>query len=142
MNYFFSFPFFKVVLISIGIFVVLDLLWLAVIARSLYFQQLSYLALVERGRISFNLPVGLLAQAIIAVGLVVFVSLGLLVQNQLPTALAVGAFAGFVLYCTYDLTNLSFVKDYPVAITIVDIAWGTAQGLFAGFYVFYLTGFF
>jgi uncharacterized membrane protein len=60
----------------------------------------------------------------------------------LGTAIAIGLFSGFVLYCTYDLTNLSFVKGYPVAITIIDIAWGTAQGFFAGFYVFFLTRFF
>ena len=103
---------------------------------------MSYLATIENDRIIFNLPVGLLVQAIIAFGLVVFISLGLLVENTLMTSIGVGAFAGFVMYCTYDLTNLSFVRDYPVFITIVDIAWGTAQGIFAGFYVFYLTRFF
>jgi uncharacterized membrane protein len=142
MKYFISAAFFKVAGISIVIFIVIDMLWLAVVARNLYFRQMSYLASVENGRIVFNLPVGILAQAIIALGLAVFVSLALMVENRLAASVFTGAFAGFVLYCTYDLTNLSFVKGYPVFITVVDIAWGTAQGLFAGFYVFYLTGFF
>ncbi len=142
MNYFFSAPFLKVAGISIFIFIVLDMLWLAIIASRLYFSQMSYLASVENGRIVFNLPVGILAQVIIALGLVVFVSLALMVENRLAAALGTGAFAGFVLYCTYDLTNLSFVKGYPVLISLVDIAWGTVQGLLAGVYVFYLTRFF
>ena len=142
MHYFFSAAFFKVAGVSIFIFIVLDMLWLAVVARNLYFRQMSYLASVENGRIVFNLPVGILAQVIIALGLAVFVSLAIMVENRLAAAVCTGAFAGFALYCTYDLTNLSFVKDYPVLISVVDIAWGTAQGLLAGFYVFYLTRFF
>jgi len=142
MNSFISPTFFKVAGCSIIIFIFLDLVWLSAVARSFYFKQMSYLAVIENGRIVFNLPVGLAVQAIIALGLVVFISLGLLVENTLLTSISVGAFAGFVLYCTYDLTNLSFVRDYPVFITIVDIAWGTAQGIFSGFYVFYLTRYF
>ncbi len=142
MNYFLSSTFFKVAGLSVIVFIVLDLLWLSAVARTIYFKQMSYLAVIENGRIVFNLPVGLSVQAIIAFGLVVFVSLGLLVENTLVTSIGVGAFAGFVMYCTYDLTNLSFVRNYPVPITIIDIAWGTAQGVFAGFYVFYLTRYF
>ena len=142
MNYFFSSAFFKVAGISVILFIALDLLWLSVVARSLYFKQMGYLAVVENNRIVFNLPVGLSVQAIIALGLAVFISLALLVAHSLTVSVCVGAFAGFVMYCTYDLTNLSFVRDYPVLITVVDIAWGTAQGLFAGIYVYYLTRFF
>jgi uncharacterized membrane protein len=86
--------------------------------------------------------VGLSVQIIIALGLAVFVSLGLLVENNPGTAIAIGVFSGFVLYCTYDLTNLSFVRGYPVAITVIDIAWGTTQGFFSGVYVYYLTKYF
>ncbi len=139
MNYFISSTFFKVAGISIIIFIVLDLVWLSVVARTIYFKQMSYLAVIENGRIVFNLPVGLAVQAIIALGLAVFISLGILIDNSLATSLCIGAFSGFVMYCTYDLTNLSFVRSYPVFITLVDIAWGTAQGIFAGIYVFYLT---
>jgi uncharacterized membrane protein len=31
---------------------------------------------------------------------------------------------GFFTYSTYDLTNLATLKDWPLSITIVDIAWG------------------
>jgi uncharacterized membrane protein len=139
MQYFFSPAFFKTAAAAVGIFILLDLIWLAGIARSIYFKHLGYLANVEGGRIAFNLPVGLLVQAIIGFGLAFFVSLGLQVRHDLAVAVGVGAFAGFVLYCTYDLTNLSFVKGYPVAISLIDIGWGTAQGLFSGIYVYFLT---
>jgi uncharacterized membrane protein len=139
MDYFFSSTFLKVAAAAIPIFIVLDFLWLAVVGRGLYFRQLSYLAEVADGRIVFNLPVGLLVQVIIGLGLTVFICLGLLIDQSLGTALGIGAFAGFVLYCTYDLTNLSYIKDYPLPITLIDIAWGTIQGFLAGLYVFGLT---
>jgi uncharacterized membrane protein len=142
MQFFLSLPFVKTAAVSVILFIILDLVWLAGIARALYFKHLGYLAELEAGRIVFNLPVGLLVQAIIGFGLAFFVTLGLRVQNDLATAIGVGAFSGFVLYCTYDLTNLSFIKGYPVAITIIDIAWGTAQGFFAGIYVYFLTQWF
>jgi uncharacterized membrane protein len=34
---------------------------------------------------------------------------------------------------TDDLISLSFVRDYPVSITIIDIAWGMSHGIFASF---------
>jgi len=142
MHYFISAPFLKTAAISVVIFILLDLIWLAGIARTLYFRHLGYLAELEAGRIVFNLPVGLLVQAIIGFGLAFFVSLALQVQEGLAVAIGVGALAGFVLYCTYDLTNLSFIKDYPVVITLIDIAWGTAQGFFAGIYVYFLSRWF
>jgi uncharacterized membrane protein len=30
-----------------------------------------------------------------------------------------------ITYATYDLTNLATIKDWPVIVTVVDLAWGT-----------------
>jgi uncharacterized membrane protein len=35
-----------------------------------------------------------------------------------------GALFGLITYATYDLTNLATMKDWPVLVTIVDLAWG------------------
>jgi len=29
------------------------------------------------------------------------------------------------MYATYDLTNQATMKDWPVTITLIDLAWGT-----------------
>ena len=36
-----------------------------------------------------------------------------------------GAVIGLVAYATYDLTNLAVVKDWPLGLTFIDMAWGT-----------------
>jgi uncharacterized membrane protein len=42
----------------------------------------------------------------------------------LKHALLAGAFFGLVTYATYDLTNLATLKDWPLIVTAVDLAWG------------------
>ena len=36
-----------------------------------------------------------------------------------------GAFLGLVMYATYDLTNLATLRDWPLKITLIDLAWGS-----------------
>lgn len=138
MNFLFTLKFVKILLAAVVIFVSLDLLWLGLIAKNLYQEQLGYIARQKNGQISFVLSVGLLTQAIIALGLAVLVSMALQISPSLTTAILTGAFTGFVIYATYDLTSLSFIKDWPLLVTIIDIAWGTLQGSLAGIYLFYL----
>ena len=38
-----------------------------------------------------------------------------------------GAALGFLAYATYDLTNLATLKDWPLRVAMLDIAWGTAM---------------
>lgn len=142
MEYLFTIKFAKVALVSIIIFIALDFLWLGFIAKNMYLEKLGYLAVIENGSIKFNLPVGVATQVIIAIALAVFVSLGLQLNNSIVSSILLGAFAGFAMYVTYDLTSLSFIKNFPVSVAIIDIIWGTAQGAFAGAYVFLLTKFF
>lgn len=40
-------------------------------------------------------------------------------------ALSYGAFFGFLTYATYDLTNQATLRDWPLIVTIVDLAWGS-----------------
>ena len=41
------------------------------------------------------------------------------------TATVYGALFGFFVYATYDLTNLAMLKQWPVSVAALDIAWGT-----------------
>ncbi|MBT3249193.1 MAG: DUF2177 family protein [Candidatus Pacebacteria bacterium] len=138
MKFLLTTPFLKIWLITVVIFIVLDMLWLGVFSKGFYNKHLGYLANKKNDSIVFNLPVGIVTQAIIATGLAILISLGIQVENTLLTAVLVGAISGFVIYATYDLTNQSFIKDWPWMITIIDICWGTFQGTAAGFYIWWL----
>ena len=47
-------------------------------------------------------------------------------------AAAWGAAFGFMAYMTYDLTNMATLRDWPLALSFIDVAWGcVATGLAA-----------
>ncbi len=143
MEFLLSAKFLKVSFSSAILFVLLDFLWLAIIASAWYRQTLGFLAELDpQGKITFNIPIGLIAQVVIALALSAVIMLALRVDNQLVVAMGWGAFIGFAIYATYDFTNLSFVKGWPLWISLLDVAWGTLQGLMAGAYVFYLNRYF
>lgn len=43
-----------------------------------------------------------------------------------PGAAMYGALFGFVVYAAYDLTNLATLRGWPMALTVVELAWGAA----------------
>jgi len=135
--------FIKIGLTSAIVFVLLDFLWLAIIASAWYRQTLGFLAELDpQGKIIFNIPFGLIAQVVISLALSAVIMLALQVDNRLVVALGWGAFIGLAIYATYDFTNLSFVKGWTIWISLLDVAWGTLQGALAGLYVFYLNRWF
>jgi len=58
-------------------------------------------------------------------GLVVFVISPALEKGSWIHAVFLGALFGFITYATYDLTNLATLRNWPIAVVFVDIAWGT-----------------
>jgi uncharacterized membrane protein len=59
------------------------------------------------------------------VGIIIFAVNPALEAGSLGKAVVLGALFGFFAYATYDLTNLSTIKDWPVLVTVVDLIWGT-----------------
>lgn len=98
-----------------------DLIWLGVVARPLYQQGIGHLMAEQPNFVAASLfyliyPLGVMY-------LVLGASAG---SDSWTGALISGAIFGFVAYATYDLSNLATLKDWPVYIAFVDIAWGTA----------------
>jgi uncharacterized membrane protein len=110
----------KYYLITLVVFLVLDAIWLGVIARRLYQAQIGFL-MAKKPRWAAAGVFYLL----FVVGLVVFcVSPGVR-EGSLGQAAWRAALFGLVTYATYDLTNLATVEGWPLLVTIIDLAWGT-----------------
>lgn len=104
------------------IMVVIDGLWLAVIARKWMVKQLGHLM---REPILWGPAV--IFYVLYAFGLSFFaVGPAMAAGGDPVLALGLGALLGLVVYGTYELTNLSTLKDWPKAFAIVDIVWGPA----------------
>ncbi len=101
------------------VFFAVDMLWLGVISRTFYKKQLGFLMAPE-----VNWYAALIFYFLFILGILVFVVLPGLKENDLPVMLVKAALFGLITYATYDLTNLATVKDWPLVITIVDLIWG------------------
>ena len=110
----------KLYLLTIPLFFAIDLLWLGVVAKNFYQNNLAHLLspLV-------NWPAAFLFYFIYIAGILLFAVRPALVDQSVLKAVLWGALFGFFTYATSDLTNLATLKDWPVKVVVVDIAWGT-----------------
>ena len=112
--------FVKLFLVAFVVFLLIDLVWLGLIARKFYRKHLGFLMSEN-----VNWIAAIIFYIIFIVGIVLFVVSPALEADSLKHVLLYGALFGFVTYSTYDLTNLATLKNWPVLITIIDLIWGT-----------------
>jgi uncharacterized membrane protein len=98
---------------TLVVFLIIDGVWLGVVARSFYVQQIGDLL-----RPAPNFGV---AGLFYALYVVVFPALH---HGTWLTAALFGALFGLVAYATYDLTNLATLQGWPVVMSVVDMVWG------------------
>jgi uncharacterized membrane protein len=111
--------FFKLYAITLPLFFAIDMVWLGVISKNFYREQIGFLM-----KANINWPAAILFYVLFIAGVVVFVVTPALEKQSWVHALLMGALFGLVTYATYDLTNLATMKDWPLTITIVDLLWG------------------
>ncbi len=106
--------------VTFVVLLVIDMIWLGVVAKGMYQEAMGDL-MSPNPRLAFAAvfyliyPVGLLVFAIVP---------GLAAQGVMRAALMGGLF-GMFCYATYDLTNLAVIRNWPLALSFIDIAWGT-----------------
>ena len=113
--------FLKHYLIAFPIMLVLDFIWLKFVAKSFYFSRMGHL-LSEK----LSYPPAIAFYTLYAGGIVFFCINPAMEVASVKKALYLGALFGFFCYMTYDLTNQSTLKNWPIAVSIVDIIWGAA----------------
>jgi uncharacterized membrane protein len=112
--------FLKLYAVATVTFFVIDLVWLGVVARGFYQNQMGHLM-----RDNVNWAAALAFYLIFLVGLVVLVVQPAVEQQSLQRAIVLGALFGLVTYAAYDLTNLATLEGFPLRVAVVDMIWGT-----------------
>lgn len=103
----------------------LDALWLGLLAKDFYRQEMGA-QMVEQIRwvpaLLFYVayPAALVALALYPAG------------QPLAVQVARAALVGLVAYGVYDLTNLATLRHWPLKLALVDVAWGTFASAAAG----------
>jgi uncharacterized membrane protein len=100
-------------------FIVMDMIWLGVVARGFYRGQIGGLL-----RDPFNVPAAVIFYLLYLGGVLFFAMAPAIAAQSLRTAAVCGFLLGLLAYGTYDLTNLATLRGWTVAITIADMLWG------------------
>lgn len=112
--------FLQLYLVTLGAFFVIDMIWLGLVARKFYRDQLGF---IMAPRVYW--PAAIIFYLLFIVGLIFFVTYPSILRESGVFAFFAGAFFGLICYATYDLTNLATLKDWPLKVTLVDLAWGS-----------------
>jgi len=100
-------------------FLLLDAIWLGLVAPRFYQSQIGFLL-----RETPNWYAAGLFYLIFITGLTIFVVTPAIRKDSLRESVWKGALFGIVTYSTYDLTNLATIENWPLIVTLVDLAWG------------------
>jgi len=111
--------FIKLYFITLPVFFAFDMIWLGLVAKNFYAKQIGFLLKPD-----VNWTAAIIFYLLFIVGLVLFVITPALEKHSWVHAVLFGALFGLITYATYDLTNLATMKDWPMLITFVDLAWG------------------
>jgi len=111
------FNLFLVALVSFGL---LDGLWLGVLMGGFYKTPLGWIARMSGYKLAPLWGPALFVYILLSFGIVAFV----VPRNYADASIVRGALFGVVVYGVYDLTNLATLRGWPVALTMIDIAWG------------------
>ena len=114
---------FLLYLLTLAIFFLIDMVWLGLVAKNFYRRQLG-----EMLSTKVNWAAAMLFYLLFIAGLLLFVIVPALGRGNALQALWQGAFFGLIAYATYDLTNLATLKNWPLMVTVVDLAWGAVLG--------------
>ena len=110
----------KIYLSMAAVFLAFDGLWLGLIAKNFYQKYLGDLMAKNP-----NFMAAAIFYIIYLAGLMLLVVVPAGKAHSLMQALWGGALFGLVCYATYDLTSQAVIKNWPVRVTLVDLAWGT-----------------
>lgn len=121
--------------VALVAYAICDSIWLTLMANSFYAKHLGFLMAK-----SPNMIAAVLFYLLYIFALVVLVISPALQKQSLPAAVGMGALFGLCAYATYDLTNQATINNWPVIVTVVDMAWGTfISAAIAGITYFILT---
>jgi len=113
MHYFFAYI---AALIPLAI---LDALWILVLAKKFYAEQMGFLFSK-----SINMIPVVFFYPLYALGVLLLAILPAISSASWIEALWRGALLGLVAYGAYDLTNHATIAGWPLLMTLIDIAWG------------------
>jgi uncharacterized membrane protein len=109
----------KLYLLTVPVFLAVDLVWLGFIAKDFYRTNLGYVLSAQ-----VNWAPAITFYLLYIVGVLIFAVAPAIRQASVLKALLYGALFGFFTYMTYELTNMATIAHWPLKVVVIDILWG------------------
>lgn len=106
-------------LVSLPVVVAGDIIWLGLVMKDFYRAHLGHLmgdGIVWPAAVAFYL--------MYSAGVVYFAVLPGIASGSIFKTVMLAAVLGAFAYATYDLTNHATLRDWPLAVTVIDMLWG------------------
>ncbi len=114
----------KQIIVSAVTMLILDGLWLGVIANRFYFDNLRPLVRAKGDTFDVNYVAAGAVYVLMVLGFMLFIAPSLQKWSYVE-AIIKSALLGLVVYGVYDFTNLATLRDWSVLVTFVDMLWGS-----------------
>ena len=110
----------------IATILVIDAIWLGVVAKKFYANQLGSLM-----RQDIKALPAVAFYLLFAVGLVILAVRPADASTTMGLSALYGALVGFIAYGTYNMTNYATLNNWPIKMSCIDWPWGTALSALA-----------
>lgn len=107
-------------LVSLAVFLAINMLWLDMVARSYYQQQLGFIIAP-----SVNWLEAIIFYLLFILAILFFVLVPWLQIGSLKATFLRAAMFRLITHATYDLINPATLEEWPVLLSVVDLIWGT-----------------
>jgi uncharacterized membrane protein len=112
--------------ITLVVFVGIDFIWLMTMAERLYRPVIGDMLAPE-----FRPLPAIAFYLVYSAGLTFLAVRPGILSGSLRASIVPAAVLGFTAYATYDLTNQATLKNWSLALTLADLAWGTVLSVIA-----------
>jgi uncharacterized membrane protein len=113
----------KQIVIALVFMLALDYVWLSVIAKDFYVNNLKpVLRIGTEGKMDPVIFSAILVYVAIAIGIIYFVIPK--AGGSAISALWIGAIFGLVTYAVYEFTNHALLTNWSIKVVVVDLLWG------------------
>lgn len=106
--------------ITATVFFIIDLIWIGVVANAFYAKTIGGML-----RDQVNWPAAIVFYLMYIGGILLFVLIPAVKNGSgLWRVAMMAGLLGLFAYGTFDLTALALFKDWPLVVSVVDMAWG------------------
>lgn len=116
------FNYFKSLLVSLIVLIFIETVWMIMVENNFYSNFIGHLMSNDINWLS-----EIFLSILFTVALVYFVVDPAVRDNDIQKLLISAVLFGLIAYGTYDLTNFSMLREWPLSITVIDMLWGTCM---------------